>query len=96
MIIFETVSGTDCPYNIYMDNALYLKLCQLQTVPYNIYMNNVWRECNWTVSLQKKITQQNYTKLPKTMQWLLQWPWCRTSRVSLFKLFESTIWKHKL
>jgi len=50
-------------YNICFYNALYLILCQVQTVRYNIHMDDVWSECNWTVSLQKKINQQNYAKL---------------------------------
>jgi len=75
------------PYNIYMDNALYSLLCQIQTVPYNIYMDDIWSECNWTVSLQKEITQHNYAKLPKIMQRLLQWSWCGASRESPCKFF---------
>jgi len=54
-----------------MDNALYLKMYQVQTVPYNIYMYNVWSEYNWTVSLQKKINQQNYTAMTVTV--ILMW-----------------------
>jgi len=50
-------------YNICFYNALYLILCQVQTVRYSIHMDDVWSECNWTVSLQKKINQQNYAKL---------------------------------
>ena len=50
-------------YNICLYNALYLILCQVQTVRYNIHMDDVWSECNWTLSLQKKINQQNYPKL---------------------------------